>query len=225
MGCKRVLFTSDWYSTLMRPDVDLHTGGIERITAGGVLDSAGVERPADAIIWGTGFRSHDFVAPMDVTGMDGADLNEQWAERPEAYLGMAMSAASRTSSSSTGRTPITARARSPTRSNRSSTTRIDAFKRLRTDGLRYLDLKPETQMRWREEMAERSVPTRWTQGGCHSWYLNGEGVNTNNWPGPWLEFHRRTQAAGSGRVRSGSLIRAVTPGYAGPPPRGGLVQP
>ncbi len=71
MGCKRVLITSDWYPTLKRPDVDLHTGGVERITAGGVVGPDGVERPADAIIWGTGFRSHDFVAPMDVRGLDG----------------------------------------------------------------------------------------------------------------------------------------------------------
>jgi cation diffusion facilitator CzcD-associated flavoprotein CzcO len=192
MGCKRVLFTSDWYSTLLRPNVDLHTGGIERITAGGVLGADGIERPADTIVWGTGFRSHDFVAPMDVTGIDGADLNEQWAERPEAYLGMAMCGFPNffvlygpNTNHGSGSVPYTLESQ--------FNFALDAFKRLRADGLRYLDLKPETQLRWREEMAERSVPTRWTQGGCHSWYLNGEGINTNNWPGPWLEFHRRTK--------------------------------
>ena len=55
MGCKRVLFTSDWYSTLTRGNVELIHGEIERITANGVVGSDGVEREADAIIWGTGF--------------------------------------------------------------------------------------------------------------------------------------------------------------------------
>ena len=30
LGCKRVLFTSDWYPTLLRDDVELETGAIER---------------------------------------------------------------------------------------------------------------------------------------------------------------------------------------------------
>jgi hypothetical protein len=32
----------------------------------------------------------------------------------------------------------------------------------------------------------------WTTGGCRSWYLNDNGVNTNIWPGTTLEFRRRT---------------------------------
>ena len=87
MGCKRVLITSDWYPTLERDNVELVTGRVERITAGGVVGPDGVERPADTIIWGTGFQSHDFVAPMRIDGLDGRELNEVWAERPEAYLG------------------------------------------------------------------------------------------------------------------------------------------
>ena len=32
IGCKRILFTSDWYPTLLRENVELLTGGVERIT-------------------------------------------------------------------------------------------------------------------------------------------------------------------------------------------------
>ena len=35
IGCKRVLFTSDWYPTLRRDDVELVTAAVERVTAGG----------------------------------------------------------------------------------------------------------------------------------------------------------------------------------------------
>ena len=41
-------------------------------------------------------------------------------------------------------------------------------------------------------MAERSKNTVWLSGGCSSWYTNTDGLNTNNWPGPWLEYKRRT---------------------------------
>ncbi len=51
----------------------------------------------------------------------------------------------------------------------------------------------ETVERWREEIEQRSAATRWVAGGCANWYVNGEGINTNNWPGAWLEFRRRTR--------------------------------
>ena len=63
-------------------------------------------------------------------------------------------------------------------------------------------------MRWREEIARRSEPTRWLKGGCTSWYVNDEGVNTNNWVGPWLEFRRRTARDRPGRLRAGRLTAA-----------------
>ena len=52
------------------------------------------------------------------------------------------------------------------------------------------DLKPDVLARWHREMEERSATTQWMTGG-DNWYVNN-GVNTNNWPGPWLEYRRRT---------------------------------
>jgi cation diffusion facilitator CzcD-associated flavoprotein CzcO len=190
MGCKRVLFTSDWYPTLRRPNVELICGAVERLTAGGVVAADGVERPADTIIWGTGFESHDFVAPMEIHGLEGRELNEVWAERPEAYLGTVVKGFPNlfvlygpNTNHGSGSVPFTLECQMGYA--------VDAARRIRDGGLRYLTVRPETQAAWRQEMAERSRPTKWIQGGCDSWYINGEGVNTNNWPGPWLEFKRR----------------------------------
>ena len=43
------------------------------------------------IIYGTGFQSHNFVAPMEIHGLDGRELNAVWGERAEAYLGTTVS--------------------------------------------------------------------------------------------------------------------------------------
>ncbi len=192
MGCKRVLFTSDWYPTLLREDVDLHGGGVERITAGGVVGADGVEREAETIIWGTGFDGSSFVAPMRVYGRDGRELNEVWQDRPEAYLGTVVSGFPNmfviwgpNTNHGSGSVPFTLESQ--------FNFVVDAARRLRSEGLRWLDLRPEVQAAWREEIERRSAATKWTQGGCTSWYINDEGINTNNWPGAWLEFRRRTR--------------------------------
>jgi cation diffusion facilitator CzcD-associated flavoprotein CzcO len=201
MGCKRVLFTSDWYPTLERDNVELVNGAVERITADGVVGPDGVERPAETIIWGTGFETLDFVAPMKVRGLDGRMLHEVWAERPEAYLGTTVAGFPNmfvlwgpNTNHGSGSVPYTLECQ--------FNYVLDAVRRLREQGLRWIDLRPEVQARWREEIAERSEKTRWVSGGCANWYVNDEGINTNNWPGPWLEFRRRTRKINPGDYRA-----------------------
>lgn len=191
IGCKRILITSDWYPTLRRDDVELVTGGVERATARGLV-AGGVEREADVVVFGTGFKSHGFVAPMEVRGIDGRELNEVWAGRPEAYLGTTVSGFPNmfvlygpNTNHGAGSVPYTLECQYDYI--------LDAARRLRESGLRWIDLRPETQVEWRREIEERSRRTVWVAGGCHNWYVTDQGVNTNNWPGAWLEFRRRTR--------------------------------
>ena len=86
---------------------------------------------------------------------------------------------------------------------------LDGIRRLREGDLRWIDLKPEVQAALAREIAERSQRTQWVTGGCTNWYVNGEGVNTNNWPGPWLEFRRRTLKVNPGDYRAAALDQLV----------------
>jgi cation diffusion facilitator CzcD-associated flavoprotein CzcO len=90
MGCKRVVFSTDWYPALARPNVDLVTEPVERIVAGGVRTADGTIRHADVIVYGTGFKTLDFLAPMEVTGLRGRRLGEAWHDGAEAYLGISV---------------------------------------------------------------------------------------------------------------------------------------
>ena len=49
---------------------------------------------------------------------------------------------------------------------------------------------------------ERSRETSWVAGGCSNWYITEDGTNVNNWPGPWLEFKRRTKRLNPGHYRA-----------------------
>jgi cation diffusion facilitator CzcD-associated flavoprotein CzcO len=201
IGCKRVLITSDWYPTLRRDDVELVTGPIQRVTEGGVVAADGVERPADLIVFGTGFASHGFVAPMKIRGLDGRELNEVWAGRPEAYLGTTVSGFPNmfvlygpNTNHGSGSVPYTLQCQFDYL--------VDALRRVRDRGLRWIDVRPAAQDEWRREIAERSRRTVWMTGGCHNWYVNEAGENTNNWPGPWLEYRRRTRRLNPGDYRA-----------------------
>ncbi len=88
IGCKRVLFSNDWYPALDRAHVDVVTTSITGIEPGGVRTADGSLHEADVLIWGTGFAATRFLAPMRVTGIGGADLHEQWVDGARAHLGV-----------------------------------------------------------------------------------------------------------------------------------------
>ena len=203
-GCKRIMITNDWYPTLRRPNVELIPGGATRITPGGVIGADGVEREADTIIWGTGFQTHNFVAPMEIRGSGGHELNEVWAGTPEAYLGTTVSGFPNmfvlygpNTGHGAGSVPYTLESQ--------FNYVLDAMRRMRERDLRWIDLRPEVQAEWHRELAERSSRSVWTSEGCNSWYLTEAGVNTNNWPGPWLEYRRRTRRINPGEYRAAAL--------------------
>ena len=82
------MLTDDFYPALERPDVDLVSDRIEAITPGGVRTADGRERAADVLVLATGFKSHEFVAPMEIAGAGGRTLAQEWAGVARAYLGV-----------------------------------------------------------------------------------------------------------------------------------------
>jgi 4-hydroxyacetophenone monooxygenase len=77
-----------WLKTLQRDDVELIQHGIAELTRDGVVAADGVHRPADVLVWATGFDVNHQLGPLNVRGLDGAELNEVWGESAYAYLGV-----------------------------------------------------------------------------------------------------------------------------------------
>lgn len=88
MLCNRLLLSNEWYPTLARGHVELIGSGVRKVLPHGILTADGREVDADVIIWCTGFKASEFLAPIAITGRGGRDLHEQWRHGAEAYLGM-----------------------------------------------------------------------------------------------------------------------------------------
>ena len=88
MGKRTLQDNGTWLTTLQRDDVDLIRDGIAEITADGVTTADGVHRPADVLIWATGFDVNHQLGPINVRGLDGLELNTQWGDAAYAYLGV-----------------------------------------------------------------------------------------------------------------------------------------
>ncbi|MEO1062074.1 MAG: NAD(P)-binding protein [Actinomycetota bacterium] len=86
---KRILLDNGWYRTIRRDHVELVTDPIDRIVEDGVTTVDGRHRPADVVVFATGFQTTQLTARLGVTGRGGRDLADAWADDdPRAHLGI-----------------------------------------------------------------------------------------------------------------------------------------
>jgi len=87
VGCKRPLQSRTWFPTFALPNVSLETTPIVEFTERGLRTGDGTEHEVDTVIYGTGFHAADYLRSLDVYGMDGRRLRDDWRDGAEAYLG------------------------------------------------------------------------------------------------------------------------------------------
>jgi cation diffusion facilitator CzcD-associated flavoprotein CzcO len=187
-GCKRILFSSYFLPALQRANVELVTDAIERLTPGGVLTADGVEREVDCLIYGTGFRTTEFMFPMEIRGAGGRTLREAWAEGPHAHLGMCVPGFPSlflvygpNTNTSGGSIVFYEEAQA-------SYIR-QALSLLRDRGARAIEVRPEVEAASDREVQSRFAGTAWTR--CDSWYRDDTGRIVTNWPGYMTDYASR----------------------------------
>jgi cation diffusion facilitator CzcD-associated flavoprotein CzcO len=190
-GCKRLLISNNYYPALARTNVDVITDGIQRVTARGVVSSDGVERPVDAIIFGTGFKVQDPIPPKTVFGRGGQDLFEVWKSGPEAYMGITVSGFPNFfilmgPNTGLGHNSMVFMIESQVHYV------LEALKAMKARGLKTLDVKAQAQKQFIDQVQDQLRSTVWNSG-CNSWYLNAQGRNVSLWPGFTFAYRLRTR--------------------------------
>lgn len=180
IGCKRVVISDDYYPALMRDNVKLVTTGIDEITAKGIRTSDGVEHKFDIIIYGTGFESTDFLAPMTIKGRQGQDLNTAWRDGAEAYLGISMPHFPNFfmlygPNTNLGTNSIIYMIEGQVNHVLGVLSHSGAYQ------ASAVELRESAMAEFREKLETKMGTTVWA-AGCDSWYKNEAGKITNNWP-------------------------------------------
>ncbi len=191
MGCKRVVFSNDWYPALARPNVTLVTDQIERIVSDGVITADGTTRTVDVMIYGTGFRAVEFLAPMAVSGLDGLRLQQAWQEGAHAYLGITVPGFPNFFMLYGPNTNLGGNSIIYMLEGQIGYV-LGAIEALQAERLAWVDVRPEVEQAfnsWVHSASEKSV---W-ETGCHSWYTTASGRNTNNWPDHTFLYRHRVR--------------------------------
>ncbi|MCX5533025.1 NAD(P)/FAD-dependent oxidoreductase [Streptomyces sp. NBC_00006] len=193
IGCKRILLSNTYYPALAQPNVDVVASGLSEIRGNTLVASDGSEAEVDAIVFGTGFHVTDMPIADRVIGADGDTLMQSWKNGMKALRGATAAGFPNFMTVIGPNTGL---------GNSSMILMIEAQLNYLADYMRQLHvlggrvaLNPrETAVNgWNNRVQDRMKRTVWNTGGCNSWYLDENGVNTTVWPGTTTEFRHATR--------------------------------
>ncbi len=185
IGAKRVLLSDDFFPALMRDNVDLVFEGVKTFDENGIIDSAGITRQHDVVVFATGFYSNPFLKEIDVLGEASQSLKETWHEGAYAYYGTMTSGFPNLfilygPNTNTGHSSIIFKLEQQVGYVMQLMSRAG-------DG--HINVKPDAEGSYNEKVQARLSKLAWAKIE-ESWYKDGDRV-TNNWPGSSWEFKRK----------------------------------
>ncbi|MFI6997595.1 flavin-containing monooxygenase [Nocardia sp. NPDC050175] len=190
-GCKRGLFSNEYFPALAQPNVTVETTAIEAITPTGIRTADGVEHEVDVIVYGTGFKGTEFLAPMNIYGVGGRKLADVWGdEGARAFLGLSVPNFPNLfmmygPNTNVGSGSIIYMLESQARYIR------QVVQYLTDRPGRYLAARANAEQQWDDWLQRRLKDTPWNF--CSSWYRNAAGRITNNWPGATVLYRWKTK--------------------------------
>ncbi|MDY0073833.1 MAG: NAD(P)/FAD-dependent oxidoreductase [Thauera sp.] len=188
-ACKRLIYSSDYYEKVQRPDVEIAIGAIDRVVSNGVHMADGSFHEVDILVLATGYHADRFVRPMKVSGRDGLKLDELWSRAPTAYLGVSIAGFPNFFMLNGPTGPV------------GNFSLIDIAERqwgyiehlladLTSGKANSIELKKETLQDYDARRIEAARNTIFGSG-CSSWYIDATGVPAS-WPWSYDVFAERT---------------------------------
>jgi cation diffusion facilitator CzcD-associated flavoprotein CzcO len=196
IGAKRVLFNDDYYPALNRANVLLVTDPIESIVPTGVRTGNGAVHEADVIVYATGFKATEFLAPMDVSGIGGRGLRDEWQHGAHAYLGVTVSGFPNLfmlygPNTNLGHNSILVMIEAQVAYV------VDVLRQMAKRGVKRLDVKRAVMDEYNHALQKDLAKSVWAANKA-SWYKLADGTITNNWPHSTIRYRRLLRRADLG---------------------------
>ncbi|KAJ9622704.1 hypothetical protein H2203_006355 [Taxawa tesnikishii (nom. ined.)] len=164
-GCKRVIISDDYYPTLAQDHVRLETRPIARVTGSGIDlqgedgHPTGGEPHYDLIVCATGFKTTEFMHPINFVGLAGRPLSEIWEGGARAFKGTTVE----------------------------DLPNFGMFAQTRQDA--QSAAKKSHIEEYNAEVQKILQNSSFADPNCNSWYKRKDtGLITNNWSGTVIEY-------------------------------------
>ena len=193
MGRRTLQDNGSWLSALQRDNVQLETQGITEVTEHGVVASDGRFIPADIIIYATGFRTDQFLWPMEIQGRSGRSLADAWAEEPSAYLGITVCGFPNFYCMFGPGTNLAFGGSLIFNGECQIRYAMECIKLLLQSDSDALECREQTLADYQQRFREQHAKLIWEHPAVHSYYQNAAGKVTLLWPWKIIDMWRWTK--------------------------------
>jgi hypothetical protein len=162
----------------------------------------------DTIVFATGFYVTELPIAERVRGRDGRSLAETWDGSMEAYLGTTVAGYPNFflipgPNVGLGHNSVVVMFEGQINYT------IGAMRAMRQRGAQTVEVKPDVQERYNAAIQKKLADTVWNTGGCSSWYLDRNGVNSVIYPDFTWRFRLRTAKFEPAKFQFGSTPSAA----------------
>ncbi len=185
VGCKRLVLSGSFYDDIQKSNVALVTDAIDSICAQGIRTVDGDLHELDILVLATGFDPHRFLRPMDVRGLNGVKLEEEWADQNRSYLTVTIPEFPNFFMLGGPSSPIGNFSYLLTAETQIGFI-LQLVERLRKSDVSSISPRKSACDAFNEALQEKMAGTVWTSG-CASWYLDKNG-NVASWPWSYDKF-------------------------------------
>ncbi|WP_372790927.1 flavin-containing monooxygenase [Paraconexibacter sp.] len=177
--CRRPVLSTRYYRAVQRPDVSVVDTRIERVTRDGIVTADGTLHRLDVLILATGFRAHEYMRPIAITGEDGLTLEQAWADGPHGYRTVALTGFPNLFMVLGPHSPLVSISIHGSAQLQSDYI-VQLLDVLERPEVNCLSPSPEATARWLDHVRAGMADTVWATG-CSSWYV-GTGSVPVLWP-------------------------------------------
>ncbi|SMR50338.1 unnamed protein product [Zymoseptoria tritici ST99CH_3D1] len=198
LGCKRIIISDDYFPAIARDNVELETRAIDSIAGNSIKvkdDNGSIADLSDfdLLVCATGFKTVDFMHPIQLYGKNGHPIADVWKDGAKALYGMTVEdmpnfAMLYGPNTNLGHNSIILMIESQSRYiNGLIAPVLDARKRGKALSLRP---KPAVLEAFNEEIQAELRTSAFNDPNCNSWYKNDAGLITNNWSRTVVEYQK-----------------------------------
>ncbi|WP_313405105.1 NAD(P)/FAD-dependent oxidoreductase [Aeromicrobium sp.] len=184
-GCKRVLFSDEYYDTLRLPHVRLVPSALSAYEPGAVVAADGSRHEVDVVVAATGFHTTRQPFASLIAGRDGLALDQYWSQGMRAFASTVVHGFPNM---------FVLDGPNATLAHNSAVLMIEAQADYVASALPWtangpLEVSADAEQAYVDEIQSRSGV--WTSG-CHNWYVDEDsGRQVLLWPGKAQEFRDR----------------------------------
>lgn len=202
VGCKRIIISDDYFPALGSNNVTLETRPIHSIerNAVKVVDDQGqptvTEDDYDLLVCATGFKTVDFMHPIQLYGKGGKKIGDIWKDGARALYGMCVESMPNFGmlygpNTNLGHNSIILMIESQSRYiNGLIKPVLEARKQGKALALTPLKQRMES---FNKQIQAELQASAFNDPNCNSWYKNEAGLITNNWSRTVVEYQKMVE--------------------------------